>query len=154
MSIRCREGGHVNTCQKCQFAVANPVGRLSVSRIGLFSDARFPGRSIVSLRDHYDDIAAAPTAVAELFMADIHCAARIIRRATGADRVDIALSGNTDSHVHAHLIPRRRDRDPLPDSGPWDDPRERRPLEPLAEAIAIGLLSAAFDVVGAGPLSS
>lgn len=138
------------TCRTCQFAVAKPVGRLTVSRIGLLSDARFPGRSIVSLRDHYADIADAPTAVAELFTADIHCAAGIIRRATGADRVDIALSGDADPHVHAHLIPRRRDRDPLQGSGPWDDPGERRPLEPLAEEIAIGLLSAAFELSGAG----
>lgn len=146
----------MNTCQKCQFAVANPVGSLSVSRVGLLSDARFPGRSVVSLRDHHDDIADAPPAVAELFMADIHCATRIIRRATGADRVDVAFSGDTDSHVHAHahLVPRRRDRDPRPDNGPWEDPRGHRPLEPLTEAMAIGLLSAAFDVAGAGPLSS
>lgn len=141
----------MNTCRKCRFSVVNPVGHLTVSRIGLVSDARFPGRSLVSLRDHYDDIAAAPEAVAELFMADIQCASRIIRRATGADRIDIALSSGAETHAHAHLIPRRRDRDPLPDRGPWEDPREHRPLEPLAEAIAIGLLSAAFDVAGAGP---
>lgn len=138
------------TCPTCQFVVANPVGRLSVSRIGLFSDARFPGRSIVSLRDHYDDLTAAPPAVAELFMTDIQCAARIVRRATGADRVDVALSGAAGAHVHAHLVPRRRDRDPRPDHGPDEDPRVHRPLEPLPEQMAVGLLAAAFDVAGAG----
>ena len=140
----------MDTCRKCQFVVANPVGRLSVSRVGLVSDARFPGRSILSLREHHDDIATAPAAIAELFMVDIQFASRIIRRATGADRVDVAFSGDTDSHVHAHLVPRRRDRDPRPDNGPWEDPREYRPLESLPEAMAIGLLSAAFEVAGAG----
>lgn len=140
----------MNTCRECRFVVSNPVGRLTVSRVGLFSDARFPGRSILSLRDHYDDIADAPTEIAELFLVDIQFASRVIRRATGADRVDVVLSGAAAPHVHAHLVPRRRDRDPRPDHGPDEDPRARRPLEPLREAMAVGLLAAAFDVAGAG----
>lgn len=140
----------MDTCRKCRFPLVHPVGRLSVSCVGLVSDARFPGRTLLSLRDHYDDIADAPTAVAELFLVDIQFASRIIRRATGADRVDVALSDATAPHAHAHLVPRRRDRDPRPDSGPWEDPRERRPLEPLPESMAIGLLTAAFEVAGAG----
>lgn len=140
----------MKSCRECSFVLADPVGRLTVSRVGLFSDARFPGRSILSLRDHYDDIADAPAEIAELFLVDIQFASRIIRRATGADRVDVALSAAAGLHVHAHLVPRRRDRDPRPDHGPDGDPRAHRPLEPLPETMAIGLLAAAFDVVGAG----
>jgi len=140
----------VDICRECRFIVVNPVGRLTVSRVGLLSDARFPGRSILSLRDHYDDIADAPAEIAELFLVDIQFASRIIRRATGADRVDVVLSGAAGPHVHAHLVPRRRDRDPRPDHGPDEDPRACRPLEPLPEAMAVGLLAAAFDVAGAG----
>ncbi|MEV7608817.1 hypothetical protein AB0N61_04980 [Microbacterium sp. NPDC089320] len=140
----------MTTCRECEFVVAHPVGRLTVSRVGLFSDARFPGRSILSLRDHYDDIADAPTEITELFQIDIQFASDIICRATGADRVDVALSVAGESHVHAHLVPRRRDRDPRPEQGPDEDPRPHQPLEPLREALAIGLLAAAFEAAGAG----
>lgn len=140
----------MDTCRECRFTVVSPVGRLTVSRVGLISDARFPGRSVVSLRDHYADIADAPSAVAELFMVDIRFASRIIRGATGSDRVDVEFSRASDPHAHAHLVPRRRDRDPAPDTGPSEDPRPHRPLAPMAESIAVGLLAAAFEVAGAG----
>lgn len=100
-----------------------------MSDIGLYSDARFPGRSIVSLRDHYDRLEDVPELTAQAFMKDIQKSSRLLREITGAERVNMAILGNSEAHVHAHLIPRWPARELKPGSSPWDDPRPRETLE-------------------------
>lgn len=136
--------GADDPCGECGFALWNPIEThrsLRASHLGLYDDARFPGRSILRLRGHYTDLTQVSPVVLAAFMEDVQVAMRAIYLATGADRVNVAILGNEQPHVHAHLIPRYRDRDPLPDRSPWDDPRPKRKLEPAAKDFAIARIS-------------
>lgn len=64
------------------------------------------------------------------FMLDAQKAIQAIKKATGVDRVNFAVLGNTESHVHAHLIPRYPNTEMFPNSSPWNDLREKKSLEP------------------------
>jgi diadenosine tetraphosphate (Ap4A) HIT family hydrolase len=119
----------LSSCEVCGFELWEVYGELVVSDIGLYSDARFPGRSILRLKDHYDRLEDLPENLAFDFVKDIQTASKLLRETTGAERVNVAILGNTEAHVHAHLIPRWPLKEAKPGSSPWDDPRPREALE-------------------------
>lgn len=116
------------TCDVCGFDLWLPIASLESAHLGLYSDSRFPGRCILSLshhRDHYEDL---PGDEALDFTAAIKNCVQAIKTATGVDRVNVAILGNAESHVHAHLIPRRPESEPRPNSAPWEDTRPKTKL--------------------------
>jgi diadenosine tetraphosphate (Ap4A) HIT family hydrolase len=62
------------------------------------------------------------------FMKDIQAAMTAIQITTGAARVNVAILGNRDSHVHAHLVPRFPEEEEFPDCSPWNDLRPKTSL--------------------------
>lgn len=94
---------------------------MNSSAIGLYDDARFPGRAIVSLRAHYDHFADLPADELVAFMRDVQQMSSAITSVVGASRINVAILGNRESHVHAHVIPRFPD-EPRPDATIWQDP--------------------------------
>jgi diadenosine tetraphosphate (Ap4A) HIT family hydrolase len=104
------------------------VGTLTVTSVGLYDDGRFPGRLLVSLNPHYEHLEEVPEHLAHSFTSDIQFASRMLRKVTGAERVNVAILGNQEPHVHAHLIPRLPLHEPIPHRSPWEDPRPRERL--------------------------
>lgn len=119
-------------CAVCSFTLWHPISTLGVSTLGLYDDARFPGRTLVVLNEHHDHLDEVPPALAAAFVSDVQRVAGVLR-GLGASRANVAILGNQEPHVHAHVIPRRAHAEPLPHRSPWDDPRPREPLPP-AEA--------------------
>lgn len=115
-------------CGACGFELWHPIADLRVADLALYSDHRFPGRAILSLRDHYDGLQELPDDLALDFHRDVRDSIGAILRATGASRVNFAVLGNSVAHVHGHLIPRYPAEELLPESSPWDDPRPRGSL--------------------------
>ena len=97
----------------------HPIAPLSVSTLGLYDDDRYPGRCLLVLEEHYDDMSTMPEKLAQELLVDARRAARAIRAAVGADRINYAVLGNAISHVHYHLIPRVSNADPAPGRSPW-----------------------------------
>lgn len=131
-------------CGECGFALWNPIEThhsLRAGDLGLYDDARFPGRCILRLREHATDLTQVSLATLSAFMEDIQIVMRAMYLATGADRVNIAILGNEQPHVHAHLIPRYRSREAQPNRTPWDDPRPPAKLQPAAKDFAIARIS-------------
>ncbi len=115
-------------CSTCGFKLFNPIAELEVSILGLYNDARFPGRSLLVFKDHYGDFTMMPSGKATAaFTQDMQRAGRAIHDAVGARRMNYAILGNVEPHVHAHLIPRTAD-DPIPNRAPWAHPDEVTPL--------------------------
>jgi diadenosine tetraphosphate (Ap4A) HIT family hydrolase len=115
-------------CAICGFELWVVLGTLTVTSVGLYDDARFPGRLLLSLDSHYEHLEDVPEDLANWFISDIQAAARMLRKVTGAERVNVAILGNQEPHVHAHLVPRFPLQEPFPKSSPWQDPRPRRTL--------------------------
>jgi diadenosine tetraphosphate (Ap4A) HIT family hydrolase len=133
-------------CGACGFELRNHVGDLSASQVGLFDDARFPGRSLVVYESHVEDVNDLSFERASAFFEDCRRAGRAIASATGAERINYAILGNAEPHLHCHVIPRRPDLEPRPDRPPWEDPRPQVGLGAERVTALIGALRAALDL--------
>jgi diadenosine tetraphosphate (Ap4A) HIT family hydrolase len=74
---------------------------------------------VAALAEHLDEL---PSSVLGAFVNEAAQAGAAIRAATGADRINYAVLGNTEPHVHFHLIPRQVATDPVPTRPPWEHP--------------------------------
>ncbi|WP_396652300.1 HIT family protein [Microbacterium sp. SLBN-146] len=117
--------------------------------MGLYSDARFPGRCIVSLNEHAEHLDDLPKDTVSSFMINVAMASKALRIATDAPRINVAILGNQEGHVHAHLIPRYPDSEPLPNKAPWEDPRPRGALDEGDERRLVNLIARALTQVKA-----
>ena len=63
------------------------------------------------------------------FMEDVRISIEAIKAVTGSERVNFAILGNRESHVHAHLIPRYPLVEEFPDCSPWNDTRVKGLLD-------------------------
>lgn len=133
MDDRFNESGY--TCKSCSFGVWLPVADLSVATLGLYDDARFPGRSILVLREHAEDFDDIDSSVACAFISDVRASSRAIRAVTKAVRLNYAILGNREPHLHAHLIP-RTSSDAAATLPPWNHPEARSPL-PEGEVVRL-----------------
>jgi diadenosine tetraphosphate (Ap4A) HIT family hydrolase len=94
------------------------IADLSISTLLLFRDQRFRGYSILSFA------ARRATSLESLcddeyraFFLDLRAASRAIRQALNPDHMNYELLGNSDPHLHWHIVPRYR-----------DDPRWGQPI--------------------------
>ena len=138
------------TCVQCGFDLWLPLASLDGAHLGLYSDARFPGRCILSLerhRDHFDELA--PDEALSFSVAIKNCV-QAIKAATGAPRVNVAILGNEESHVHAHLIPRYPSEEERPNRAPWEDRRAKSSLSPEENEQLISSIGSALDAIYSG----
>jgi len=115
-------------CASCGFRMGEPIARLGVSELSLVSDRRFPGRCVLTLREHATELFEASAAARQGFVEDMSRAARAIKLATGAFKMNYEILGNADPHVHCHLIPRRQD-EPNPRVPAWLHPQPQTELD-------------------------
>lgn len=115
-------------CPVCGFTLWLPVASLRVSTLGLYDDARFPGRCLLALDEHVEDILDLDSDIACAFWLDARDAAKAIAQATRPRRMNYAILGNAVAHVHLHLIPRPVGGDPIPHKSPWSHPEPVSPL--------------------------
>lgn len=116
-------------CDACGFKLFVPVEELEVSWLGLYDDARYPGRCLVVYKQHKELLQALPRNDRHRFLDDVDASMRAIASVTGAVRVNMAVLGNTEPHLHSQLIPRLPGGDPVPERPHWEDPRPRVPLD-------------------------
>src|SRR5664280_265680 len=111
-------------CPKCAFELWFPVQApiLTVTRLGLYEDSRFPGRCLLVFEQHAEYMEDLLPQKLNALWSDAVKAGRAIRAVTGAERLNYAVLGNSVRHLHVHLIP-RQPTDPLPTRPPWNDPR-------------------------------
>lgn len=131
-------------CGACGFELWLTVTGLAVSTLGLYDDARFPGRCLLALDEHADDFSMLPRSLRERYLDDVQRAAQAITAVTGAGRINYAVLGNVEEHVHFHLIPRGRAGDPVPRKAPWAHPDPVHPLPAEEKQELIAALSAAL----------
>lgn len=117
-------------CENCEFELFNPIAETATTYLGLYDDARFPGRSILMLKNHYDNIEDVPTRISYTYLDEIKSTITVMKKVLNVERVNMSILGNTVSHVHAHLIPRYPDQEQFPHKSPWNDLRPQSTLNP------------------------
>jgi len=134
-------------CRICGFELWVPIAGLSVSTVGLYDDARFPGRCLVALNEHYDHLEDVPESTASKLMNEMQAVGRALRATLNALHVNYAVLGNTHPHVHAHVIPRYAD-DPNPLRPPWEHPLPATALSRSQRDRIIGRLRLTLESAG------
>lgn len=128
------------SCPRCGFELWVPVTSLSVSDVGFYDDNRFPGRCLVVLRKHYDHLDEVPLSLSNDFLHEVKRVGAALRAVVGVARINYAVLGNVEPHVHAHVIPRGGDADLVPGRSPWEHPKPAAPLSPARRDEIVGSL--------------
>ena len=110
-------------CDACGFELWEPLLLLEYSVLGLYDDARFPGRCILKYHHHVEHLADLSAYELQHFTEDMRIAGKLLTKAFNPRRINYAILGNAESHLHAHLIP-RYGTDPVPQQSPWNHPEK------------------------------
>lgn len=114
-------------CGTCGFKLGEPLATLGVSDLCFVSDSRFPGRCVVTLHQHATELFDLSPELRNAFADDVSAAARAIKMAVDAFKMNYEILGNADPHVHCHLIPRQLD-EPKPKMPAWLHPEAQAAL--------------------------
>ena len=96
------------TCQTCRFTLKNPILQLPSTNWGFYNDTRFPGRTILALKPHREDLSALAPHLMTYMFTDLQIVIRTMQQALKTNRIEL-LFPKPDPlkpfHLHIHLIP-------------------------------------------------
>ena len=82
------------------------IAPLQVSTLYLFKEQTHRGRCIVAYRDHVNELYELPPAELAAYMQDVARAAKAIRTAMGAAKINYGAYSDKLPHLHFHLVPK------------------------------------------------
>ena len=85
------------------------IAPLSASTLYLFREQTHRGRCVVAYRGHVNELFELPEAELALFTRDVARAARAIKTAFGAAKINYGAYSDKLPHLHMHLVPKYRD---------------------------------------------
>lgn len=83
-----------------------PVGDLSLCTVRLMNDARFPWLILVPRRPDLAELIDLDDAARARLTMEIDAASRVLKAATGCDKLNVAALGNMVRQLHIHVIAR------------------------------------------------
>lgn len=85
------------------------VAPLSASTLYLFKEQTHRGRCVVAYRGHVNELFELPEAELVLFTKDVARAAKAIKTAFGAAKINYGAYSDKLPHLHFHLVPKYKD---------------------------------------------
>jgi diadenosine tetraphosphate (Ap4A) HIT family hydrolase len=99
------------------------VKELSTGYVVLADHQRYPGYTIFLCKMHVEELHQLPNDFRIKHLEEMSIVAEAAYNAFNADKMNHAMLGNLDRHVHWHLIPRMKGD--LPENAPiWSLPKE------------------------------
>jgi ATP adenylyltransferase len=119
----CREGihwvvcSHMSELRDCFYCRKDQrlhdlmieIAPLEVSTLYLFKEQTYKGRCVVASRLHVNELFELPKAEIGLFMADVARAAKAMKAAFGAAKINYGAYADKLPHLHMHLVPKYQD---------------------------------------------
>lgn len=126
-------------CRKDQrlYDLMIEIAPLEASKLYLFKEQTHRGRCVVAYREHVNELFDLPERDLTLFMRDVARAAKAIKMAFGADKINYGAYSDKLPHLHMHLVPKYED------GAAWGTPFEMMPANKilLSEAENFSLLT-------------
>ena len=122
------------------------VGDLALSRVLVMNDADYPWLILVPRRPGVSEIIELGGEDAQL-MIEISHASRVLKSATGCDKLNVAAIGNVVPQLHVHIVARRRS-DPLWPKPVWG----AAPPRPYEKAALERFVNVIREQLGVGPI--
>jgi diadenosine tetraphosphate (Ap4A) HIT family hydrolase len=85
------------------------IAPLPASTLFLFKEQTHPGRCVVAYRGHVNELFELPETELALFMKDVARAARAIKTAFAATKINYGAYSDKLPHLHFHLVPKIQD---------------------------------------------
>ena len=82
---------------------------LGVSTLYLFREQTYRGRCVVAYRAHVNELFELPEKELTLFMKDVARAAKAMKTALGANKINYGAYSDKLPHLHMHLVPKYQD---------------------------------------------
>jgi ATP adenylyltransferase len=82
------------------------IAPLEVSTLYLFKEQTYRGRCVVASRLHVNELFELPPGELEIFMRDVARAAKAIKTAVGAVKINYGAYSDKLPHLHMHLVPK------------------------------------------------
>lgn len=82
------------------------IEELQISNFYLNKDQTYPGRSILSFKQHKKELFELTPSQLHCFMEDLSKAAKSIQDAFSPDKINYAIYGDLVSHLHVHIVPK------------------------------------------------
>ena len=98
------------------------VAELSTGYVVLADSQYFPGYTLFLAKRHVTELHLMPPAEKAQFMLEMSWVSEACAQAFHADKMNLELLGNGDSHVHWHLFPRHIGDTEQPGPVWWTDP--------------------------------
>ena len=131
-------------------AESHPLGDLTLCRVLLFDDARFPWIVLVPRKHGLVEITDLASADRRLLLDEIGLAMDVLKAATDPYKLNVAALGNSVRQLHVHVISR------FPDDAAWPSPvwgrGEREPYEEADLDQQVAKLRKGFGFDGSGKL--
>ena len=86
-------------CEVCGFASGEWIATLAVSDLCFVSDHRFPGRCVITLHPHATELFELGPEILSAYADDVSRAAKAIKLATDAFKMNYEILGNADPHA-------------------------------------------------------
>jgi len=98
------------------FQLMVEICRLETSTLFLFREQTYRGRCVVALNTHETELFRLDRETLFAFSRDVAKTAAALQRAFGADKINYAIYGDLVSHLHYHVVPKKK-------GGPtWGEP--------------------------------
>ena len=82
------------------------IGPLSASTLYLFKEQSHPGRCVVAYHGHVNELFELPEAELIRFTQDVARAARAVKAAVNAKKINYGAYSDKLPHLHMHLVPK------------------------------------------------
>lgn len=101
------------------------ITKLSTSTVFLNRDQTHPGRCVVALNWHVDELFELKGKELTQYTQEVADVARVLKSITGCKKINYGIYGDTVSHLHFHLVPKK------PEDDDWDDAFINNPQNPI-----------------------
>ena len=85
------------------------IAPLGASTLYLFKEQTHPGRCVVAYRGHVNELFELPEAELALYTKDVARAAKAIKTAFAATKINYGAYSDKLPHLHFHLVPKYQD---------------------------------------------
>jgi diadenosine tetraphosphate (Ap4A) HIT family hydrolase len=85
------------------------ITKLSVSTLYLFKEQTYKGRCVVAYDNHINELFELSDEERTSFMKDVATAAKAIKEAFGADKMNLGAYSDKLPHLHFHIVPKYKD---------------------------------------------
>jgi diadenosine tetraphosphate (Ap4A) HIT family hydrolase len=116
-----------------------PVGEMTLSRVLLMNDERFPWLILVPRRTGLTELTDLPPKYRAILMEEVAAASLALATRPGVDKINVGALGNMVRQLHIHVVARSTKDEAWP--GPvWSAGARRGYSEAAAKAAAIELV--------------